>query len=749
MLLQSLPESAARAAPSFVSGDQVRVKPDQNFSIEGRAMLRKHSVIIRADRLDYDQAQDLAQARGNVRILRSGNLFTGPALDLHVDAFEGFMETPSYEFLKNSTQGRAERIEFLDEHRAVAKNASLSSCRAKGGPEWLPDWVLTATRIKLDNETQQGEADGAVVRFKGVPILAVPKLAFPLGDNRQSGFLPPAINLSNISGLEYTQPYYWNIAPNRDATISPTLMTKRGIDVAGEYRYLEPTYSGTVRGNLAPADRLRDTTRWGLSAQHRGQAYVGSQGLSYFLDVNRVSDDDYWRDFPRAGVSLTQRLLPSDISVFTTVGAVALSARTLAYQTLQDPTSPITPPYNRLPQLSAKYVKSNWNGFDLDWSSDFTAFSGDSAKTLQPNARRFYSQFAVSRPWTTPGWFLVPKLQLNLARYGFDAPLADGRRKFSRSLATLSLDAGMVLERPFEFLGRKLTQTLEPRAFYVRTPFRNQSVVPNYDSAANDFNFATIYSENAFGGQDRISDSNTLTLGVTTRMLAADSGAELARFQLAQRLRLSDQRVALYGAPPITERVSDLLLGATVNGSARWAMDATVQYNQDIARSVRATVGARYTAGNYRVVSAAYRLVRGASEQIDVGWQWPLDALWRRGEPDAQNIAGQGLGDGRWYTVGRMNYSRTDKKLIDGIWGFEYDAGCWVMRLVAERTQRGNNGLGGTVSTSANKRILFQLEFVGFSRLGNNPLSLLQANVPRYQLLRERITTPSRFSTYE
>jgi LPS-assembly protein len=280
---------------------------------------------------------------------------------------------------------------------------------------------------------------------------------------------------------------------------------------------------------------------------------------------------------------------------------------------------------------------------------------------------------------------------------------------------------------------------LEPRAFYVNTPFRQQSALPNYDSGATDFNFATIYTENAYVGNDRISDSNLLTLGVSTRFLNPDTGAEVARFGVAQRLRFTDQNVTLPGEAPATDRISDLLLGASVNWRPQWAIDSTVQYNPSTQESVRSTIGARYNPGHYRTLSAAYRYQRGVSEQIDVGWQWPINDLW--GDKGENLGPGRGQGEGRWYSVGRVNFSMNEAKLVDAVIGIEYDAGCWVGRAVLEQLQ--------ISATSANQRLMFQLEFVGFARLGISPLKSLKDNIPSYQYLREQSSPPSRFSNYE
>lgn len=745
-MLQELLGPAARSAmPTFMSGERASGRPDLETVVEGNAVLRRGDMVIKADRLSYDHPDDLAKASGQVHINRAGNTYEGPLLELKVDAFEGFFNQPSYHFLKNDAHGEADKVEFIDDQRAIIRNASLSTCRRVPGPNWMPDWILRATTIRLDNEEEVGSAEGALLTFKGVPLLPIPILSFPLSDKRKSGFMPPTMGLDSVNGAELALPYYWNIAPNRDATFTPTAMTKRGVNLGTEFRYLESGYAGTVNLDLMPKDQLRDANRWGLAYGHRAMLNspdiksVADAGLALNLSLNRVSDDDYWRDFPRSSTTLTQRLLANDATLNWSKGHFTNSVRTLKWQTLQDVTAPIVPPYDRLPQLATRYARSNVGGFDYSVDADYTQFQSSQLLTTQPNGQRTFSVLQMSRPVLAPAGFIAPKLQLHASHYQFESPLRDGSTAASRVVPTVSLDSGLVFERDAEFFGRKFQQTLEPRAFYVNTPFRDQSLLPNYDSGANDFNFATIYTDNAFVGNDRISDSNLLTLGVTTRLIDPASGSESARFGVAQRLRFTDQNVTLPGGAPVADRLSDVLLGASVNWSPHWAFDSTVQFNPKTEQSVRSTIGARYNPGHYRAVTAAYRFQRDFSEQLDVGWQWPLNDLW--GDRGQNLGAGQGQGEGRWYSVGRLNYSMNEGRLVDAITGLEYDAGCWLGRVVLEQHQ--------TSVLAATQRIMFQLEFVGFSRLGSSPLKTLKDNIPSYQYLREQTSTPSRFSHYD
>ncbi len=747
---EALPRVREAALPIFLQGDRLQGRPDLDLIVEGNVTLRKAGTVIRADRIEYESPTDQARASGNVRINRKGDVFEGPLMELKIDAFEGFFNQPRYHFIRNGGQGEAERADFLDASRTVIHNATYTTCLRQPGPHWLPDWILRAARIELDHDEDVAIAHGAVLRFKDVPILPIPAVSFPLSDQRKSGFLPPTMGVGSDNGVEVGVPYYWNIAPNRDATLTPKLMTHRGIDLGGEFRYLEPSYNGILRGNYTPSDRLTDTNRWGVSLAHQQAEGWSFGGVRLGLNVNRVSDDTYWRDFtfnstsPNAttfaGAAITQRLLPNDAVALWGYGAFSSTLRVLRWQTLQDPSAPITPPYDRAPQWSGRFALTNVNG--LDWSVDLdaTRFESDPLRTQQSNARRAFALLQVSRPWLAPAGFVTPKLQWHAATYQYDSALADGRQSASSAVPTFSLDGGLVLEREVRLWGQDLVQTLEPRAFYVYTPYRDQSILSNYDTAQNDFNFASIFTENAFTGHDKIADNNLLTLGLTTRFLDSASGAQIARFGVAQRLRFEDQRVTLNSSTSGAQQgFSDVLLGASLNLDERWVLDSTVQYNAKTEKSVRSVVGVRYNPSPYRVLNAAYRFQSDNAEQLDLSWQWPLNDLW--GDAGQNLGAGRGQGPGRYYGVGRVNYSLNERRLVDTVWGVEYDAGCWLARVVLERVQ--------TSSSTATGRLMFQLEFVGFTRLGISPLQTLTQNIARYQNLRDFGGSNSRFGNYD
>ena len=744
----------------FVNGQGITARPDMDLVVEGQASVRRPGLALSADRVDYDQTQDVVDAKGQVRVSTETSVFTGPHLRLKVDSFQGTFEKPDFELYSSGGYGQAAKVEFVGNTRTILRQANYTTCRRTPGPEWLPAWLLKAAKLTVDEEESTIQAEGVQFRFQDMPVFAAPSISLPLTNERKSGLLPPLLSIDTVNGVEVAQPYYFDIAPNRDATVTTHVMSQRGFAVDSEFRYMERDYSGQLRLNLMPSDKLRNERRWGLSSQHSGGIDTGLDSVGRIglgLTLNRVSDNNYWRDFPRSGLVLIQRVLPSTGVLSWGRGDFSMSAQVQRWQNLQE----AAPPYDRAPQITMRYGK--WNAEGLDWSvvGDTTRFEADysrvaslvNAGVLPRNGERSFVQAQVSRPWIRPWGFVTPKLQLHATRYQMDRALDNGATAVNRVLPTFSLDSGLVFERETRWFGRDVLQTLEPRAFYARTPYKDQSMLPIYDSGATDFNLSTIYSENTYVGQDRLVDNDSLTLGVSSRFFDANNGAEMLRVGVAQRIRFSDQQVVLPGQTASKTGLSDILFGAGIRWDDRWSFDATLQANNQTHDIARTTLQARYSHSPYRVINAAYRAnnqVTPNSEFVDVGWQWPLSDLFgntdRQAETAWSRTPGQGLGPDRWYTVGRLNYSLKERSLVDTLLGLEYDAGCWLGRVAFQRLQ---TNVSAVSPTSSNSRILFQLEFIGFARVGISPLKSLSDNIPRYQYLRDSTVQPSRFQHYE
>ncbi len=728
-------DDARKHAPVYLRADELAGQPSAQVQARGNVELRQAGVVIRADELRYDQAEDLAVAQGRVRISFEGSTVSGPEMQLRIERMEGFVREPEYHLAKTGAGGRAEYVEFLGPGQSRVLNADYTSCRREGAEN--PDWILSARRLDLDLDTGVGVAEGAELRFLDVPILRLPTLSFPLTDQRKSGWLPPSMEFTTGSGIELGAPYYWNIAPNRDATIAPSISTRRGFAVDGEFRYLEPTFAGRLNLDWLPYDQVADRSRYWLTFDHEGTI---SDHTRYSANIERVSDDEWWNDFPRRHVSLTPRLLPATVQAEGDFGTRDLSAqlylRTQRWQPLQYP-STMEAPFDRSAQFGFRSAGSLLGGATYAFETEANRFDlpdnpGYPPQALPSNGSRMHAQGWVSRPWREPGWWVTPSLLFNAASYYTDEPMSDGRSSAARVIPTFSLGGGAEFERRTLWLGRDLRQTLEPRLLYVNTPYVNQSTYPNFDSAVKDYSFATIYSENLFSGIDRVSDTNAVTAGVTTRLLDATSGAELMQLGIVQRYLFNEQLVTESGVPE-SKGFSDVLLRGSTRVLRPWNLEGYLRYSPSVDRVVRTILGVQYAPGPFRTLNLTYRYARDISSQWETSWQWPLY------EPDGgarRNEAGGGARcGGAWYSVGRLTYNTTDNRLTDSIVGVEYDAGCWVARLAVSRWSTG--------VSEASTQVLLQLELVGLSRLGSGATSFLRDNIPGYQLLRSsRSATP-------
>ncbi len=681
--------------PASISAEQMTGRPDREVVLERDVEIKRGPTTVNADKATYRIPEDEVEASGNIRVRRFGDSYTGDELKLKIEAQEGYVLHPTYRLERNNAQGRAERINFEGEDRATVIEGSYSTCE---GPD--PDWYLKSSKLNLDAGRDEGFARQTLVYFKDVPILLAPAMSFPLSDARKTGLLPPTIGTTNKGGLEVTLPYYLNIAPNRDLTLYPKVYARRGLQLGADARYLGESYSGQTKVEALYNDRQTKTDRYAISSIH---SQVLAPGWTYGWNLNGASDNDYPSDFSRTITTASQRLLLRDMSLNYWGSFWNAALRASNFQVLQDPIAPIVRPYDRLPQLSFHAGRLDVNGFDWTADSELTRFSHP---TLQEGERVLVNP-RIAYPIIHPGYFFTPRLSLHATKYHLQTPTAGTSSDLTRVLPTLSLDSGLVFERDARFFGNAMTQTLEPRLFYVYTPYRDQSAYPNFDTAEADLGFAQLFSENRFVGNDRISDANQLTTALITRYIEP-TGAERMRFAIGQRFYFTEQRVTLGAAR--NESRSDLLISLYGQINSKLSVDGNVQYSQSLHSMSRANLGTRWQPAPRNVLNLQYRRDRvNRLEQVDVSAQWPFA--------------------NRWYGVARVNYSLPDSKVAESLLGVEYKADCWVFRAVGQRIP--------TATGEATSALFFQLELNGLTRLGSNPLDALRASIPGYQLVNQ------------
>ena len=705
---QSETDKAQKNLPITLQADRLEGHSNLDVEASGQVELQQGDMKLNTDRLYFLEPEQEVIANGAVRFEKEGDIIEGSYLKYDLDDETGYMEGPTFRLAKSPNRkragrGDARRIDFLGDKHEHLSDSRYTTCAV--GQD---DWFLRVKDLDLDRVAEVGTARNASVEFMGVPFLYLPWVSFPLSDKRKTGLLPPVIGATGRNGLEISVPFYWNIAPNMDATLIPRILSKRGIQLQNEFRYLWPTFAGELRADLLPADRQIGENRDFLAWQH---SHNLTHGWSGRLNFQRASDDNYFRDLSTRVADTSTTNLPRDAELRYTNEIWTFSSRFLSYQTLQDPdpAKHIDIPYRLQPQLRLLGTKLDYFGTDLKLESELTQFD----HTSKVNGQRFLLYPSVSYPIANNFSYVTPKLGYHYTLYKLSKKFT-GEDGFDRGLPIFSIDSGMFFEREFNYKQRPFHQTLEPRLYYVNIPFRDQSQFPKFSTSESDFNFAQIFTENQFIGGDRINDANQLTAALTSRFIEDDTGVERLRAAIGQRYYFATQQVTLDN-PARDGLASDILAALSGQLSRKWRIDLAIQYNPNNNRAEKFTAGARYNPGFGKVINLAYR-TRDATaalpepiNQIDISGQWPLSA--------------------RWYGLGRFNYSLRDRKIVEGLAGLEYNKDCWALRLVAHRLAIAQQ----QVSTS----IFVQLELNGLSRLGNNPLEVLKQNIPGYMKSQE------------
>ena len=735
--LLSIPAAREEPTPVFIEADRLEGHTEKEAQAEGNVQLRRQGQSVYADRLHFDSPRQEVDASGNVRLEYQGDVLEGERLRYNLGTARGFMDKPVFSFTPVpraratvpgapgappigvtrpgaiptrpsqeplGSRGSAERVLFEGPDQYRMEQASYTTC----GPG-NDDWFLRARELDIDKNRDLGVARGASIVFLDHTILYTPYISFSLNQQRKSGLLSPHYGTASTTGTEITMPYYWNIAPNRDMTFYPRLMTKRGLQLGTELRYLDTSYRGDARFEYLPDDQQLGRSRYGYFFKH---AHNFSNGWTGALNVNRVSDDRYFTDMSTL-VAVTSRVtLPNEAVLARTGswgnGTYNLSALAQQWQTLQtDPQALLTPPYNRMPQVTLTGFRQDVLRSDLDVLASYVDFQ-------HPNlvsGKRLLAYPSLSMPLQSSYAYVTPKIGVHATRYMI-GPNTQGFEDRTRTLPIFTAESGLVFERDTMFSGLPFTQTLEPKIYYVYIPYRDQSRLPNFESGQQDVSFATMFTENQFSGNDRINDANQVTIGVSSRLIHPDSGIERVRFALAQRYYMQAQRVTLPGVAPRPDHTASSDLLAAVSGTIlpQWTAELGWQYNTDRRQTQKANIATRYQPSPGKVLNLAYRSTADLIGQTDVSLQWPLN--------------------NNWTALARWNYSTRDSRTLEALAGVEYDGGCWAFRAVGHRFVTALN----SVSTS----FFLQLELNGVSRIGSNPLDVLRRNVGGYTRLDPR-----------
>ncbi len=699
------PPASKPEVPTTIEAEKIEGVSEFEVTARGSVEFKREDLTLYSEFLRYNQEFGRVEADGGVRLTRGVDRFFGPRLRYNTRDDTGVFEGANY-ILHGETstmRGKSERMEFLSKERFRLVKGSFTTCEP--GKE---DWSVEADDMELDNDAQRGTVRNGRLKFYDVTVLPLPYGSFSLDSQRKSGFLSPFYANDTRRGITLGAPYYWNIAPEQDLTLTPLVMSKRGAQLKTEYRYIDQAYKGEVHFDYMPNDSQLDRSRYGFTIQHQQNQIL--PGLSGRIDYNRVSDNRYFVDLASQVTQVSQGILQQmgSLAYGNAFAGLPYSASLMLqrWQTLQDPLAPITPPYARMPQINFYTSKVDIGGrFDFVFPAEYVRFDHP---TLVEGTRMQVNP-VVSAPLLAPGYYLTPKLGAHFANYSLTNFALGTPANQNVTVPWASLDGGLIFDRSTSWFGQALTQTLEPRAYYVYVPNRNQDQVPIFDTGLADFNYAQMFTENRFAGGDRFGDANQLTLAATSRLITP-RGIELLRATIGQRYYFADEHVGLTPTSALRTRgQSDLLASIGGRPSTELSFDAAVQYNLQDARFERYNLTARYAPEIAKVISAGYGFNRASNiHQVDVSGQWPFAT--------------------GWYAIGRVNYSFADSLPLQTIAGVEYNAGCWVFRGAFQRLQ------AATQTVSSGFFLQLELSGMGSSIGDDNTVTLFKRNVPGYSV---------------
>ncbi|HSI43679.1 MAG TPA: LPS-assembly protein LptD [Methylotenera sp.] len=748
-----------------IEGDKLELHLDRQMRSIGNASIHRGKQDVYGDIIDYNVENDELHVNGNVRIEVGGATLSGPDLRMRLSESIGEMRDASIVItqpaktnpLKNGSdiplvspdsvsrnlglitnrraddnnyrdtsefnsskdgmddaldissvpasthsRGNAKAILFEGQDKKRLVDARYTTCAAD-----VDDWYIKAKELEINDFTDSGTAKHAYVEFKGVPLLYTPWLSFSFNNQRKSGLLAPTFGSTSRSGFELTTPFYWNIAPNMDATLATRVLSKRGIQLQGEFRYLEDTYSGTDNIEYLPSDNQSGENRYYANLKHE-QTFGNGWSAGYALE--KVSDDQYFSELSTRITTTSRINLPQQFNVNFSNETWAFNGIAQKFQTLDG----ISYPYERLPQLTLNGNK-DYGMFNANLYTQVVEFERNAQAPVAPTGSRFTLYPSISMPMYQPYGYITPKFGIHNTTYNLNN-IANNLESQNRTLPIFSLDSGLFFDRDFKIVNRPYTQTFEPRLFYVYIPKHDQSNIPVFDSSDTDLNFATLFNENQYTGNDRINNANQVSLAFTTRFIDNTTGTQRLSASIGQRYYFENQEVTLPGVKPRDSNSSDIIAGVTANLKTSWNIDTFWQYNTDTSSMVRSSITSRYNPEPGKALNLSYSYRQDSTSIINsVPTQNGIDQF---------NISGQWPIKPGWYGIGRVNYSFRESQMIESLAGVEYDAGCWQARGVIQRVT--------TATSEPNYALFFQLELGGLASIGANPLNVIKRSVPGY-----------------
>ena len=621
--------------------------------------LRREDQLLTTELLQYDTQTETITMPGKVNYEDSVMYINGSSAHYSFLEENGSFMDVDYGLVGSSARGTATEVSVESGNNSVLHSLQFTTC-----PGETPEWLLKAKELELDFEEGVGTVKGGQLRFFDIPFLYLPYLTFPIDDRRKSGFLYPYISTANDNGFEFSIPYYWNIAPNQDATFTPRYFTERGFMLTGEYRFLTPRTIGELDFDYMRDDTKTGDTRFHYRFAHNAQ--FSPRWSSQFL-IDRVSDDQYFQDFSISLAAASRQYLRSKYGIYGSGRHWQLRTYIDDFQVVDDAVDPLNKPYTRLPRVVFDLDKPlGFQGLGLQMDVELVYFDRDIG--VKGTRLDIYPRFEwnIETHWG----YVRPSAGYRYTSYDLNWQVLPGDESPDRGTEILSFDTGVFFERDSK---KGNLQTLEPRLFYLYVPYKNQQGLPDFDTAPFTFGFSQLFHYNRFTGADRQSDANQLTLALTTRSINQINGRELWSLSFGQILYFENQRVlSVDNTPLFSENSSPFIAEFKLRLSNRLNARIATQWDWQNNQFDVAVLGATYTARSGLRLGAEYRYRRGTVDQFDIRYYQPINESWR--------------------VLGRVNYSMLDNDLLSAEAGFEYDSCCWGLRFIAKRFLRNREG---------------------------------------------------------
>lgn len=690
-----------RPGESIVAQADSLFSDENGISLSGNTTIRFAGRELAAENAQYDPATGEVSVNGKMSFLGEGIRLqsTNAFIDIDDDLFRTGQSDYELDLNGKRASGTASSMARQADGHFVMEGATYSTC-----PPGDLSWFVKADSIDLDTEDGIGTARDLRLVFKGVPLLALPAFSFPISDKRKTGFLAPVLARGESTGLEVHLPWYWNIRPEADATFTPRFMSKRGTQLQSELRYLNRQGLWTFNHEYLKDSEYNHQSRYFTQLRHNGSF---NADVSSTIVARRVSDKDYLEDLGDSlqVASITHLEQRADLNYDK--GRVKALARVQSFQTVDEDIIAADRPHRRLPQfkLSAS-TEPLTLGLRGSLDGEFVYFDKDDAIT----GARIDIQPRLSLPLVRDAWFFKPSVSHRFTSYTLNNTDPGTDRSSSRNTNSISIDSGLFFDRIIDNSGT--VQTLEPRVFYLRVPYTDQTDIPLFDSSAFDFNISQLFRENRFSGADRVADANQLSVAMTTRYINGEDGRELLRASVGQIHHFDNRRVSLSSFPTEdTRSTSDFVGEVSTSLADDWLGKGMIQWNPDEGRTVRSSLSLGYRKGPNEIANVTHRVVNDDSrqektEQLDFSAVWAINNTWQ--------------------IAGRWNYSLDADRSIETLLGVEYDSCCWSVRFAARRYIADN---GDDHDTS----LYFQLVLKGLAPLGQNYGALLENAILGYR----------------